>query len=107
MKDQPKLLMIALVQQKKDSINFSKTNSKFCLSLHYNCNESYLYVNKTQIWKFKVKDNISWYNFCLGSVSKEFTKNEQSKLFLNGTVYDFSVDHNSISKVTFSIFTNI
>ena len=31
----------------------------------------------------KVKDNISWYNFSLGSVSKDFTKDEQSEISLN------------------------
>ena len=51
------------------NINFSKSNITFCLSLHYNGDESYLYVNKTDVYKFKAKDNISWYNSCLGSVS--------------------------------------
>ena len=52
------VLMVVLVQQKKISINFSKANAKFCLSLHYNGDESYLYLNKTKIFKFKVKDNV-------------------------------------------------
>ena len=89
------VLMIALVQQKKISINFSKANTKFCLSLHYNGEESYLYVSKTEICKFKAKVNVSCYNFCLGSV-KYFTKDEQSEI--SGTVYDFRVDHSSIKK---------
>ena len=38
--------------------NFSKANTKFCLSLHYNHDESYLYVNETEIYKLKAKDNI-------------------------------------------------
>ena len=54
--------------------------------------------NKTEIYKFKVNDNISWHNFCLGNVSKNFTKNEQSEISLNGTVYGFSVDHSSVNK---------
>ena len=33
------------------------------------------YVNKTEIYKFKAKDNISWYNFCLGSISQDFKMN--------------------------------
>ena len=66
------VLTITTVQQKKNNINFSKANTKCCLSLHYNSDESYLYINKTQICKFKAKDNISWYNFCLGSISKDF-----------------------------------
>ena len=57
-----------------------------------------MYVNKTEICKFKAKDNISWYDFCLGSISKDFTKNEQSEISLNGTVYDFLVDHSSTKK---------
>ena len=47
--------------EKKISINFSKANTKICLRLHYNGDDSYLYVNKTEICKFKAKDNISWY----------------------------------------------
>ena len=57
-----------------------------------------MYVNKTEICKFKTKDNIRWYDFCLGSISKDFTKNEQSEISLNGTIYDFLVDHSSIKK---------
>ena len=48
--------------------------------------------------RFKAKDNISWYNFCLGNVSQDFTKDEQSEISLNGTMYHFSVDHSSIKK---------
>ena len=92
------VLMIALVQQKKHSINFSKVNTKFCLSLHCNGDECCLYVKKTEIYKFKVKDNISWCNFCLESISKDLTNDEESKISLNVTVYDFSVDHSLIKK---------
>ena len=66
--------MIALVHQKKIYISFSKANTECCLSLHYIDNESYLYVNKTEIFKIKVKESISWCNCILGSVSKDFTK---------------------------------
>ena len=79
-------------EEKTFSINFGKAN------LHYNGGESYLYVNKTEICKFKAKDNISWCNFCLGNVSRDFTKDEQREISLNGTVYDFSFDHSSIKK---------
>ena len=50
------------------------------------------------ICKFKANDNISWYNFCLGSVSEDFTKDEQSEISLNGAVYDFALDHSSTKK---------
>ena len=70
------VLMTAPAQQKKSSIIFSKAKIKFCLSLHCNVDESYLHVNKTEICKFKANDNINWYNLCLRSVSKYFTKDE-------------------------------
>ena len=35
--------------EKRISINVSKANTKLCLSLHYNGDESYLYVNKIKI----------------------------------------------------------
>ena len=42
---------------------------------------------------------MSWYNFCLRSVSKDFTKDEQGEISLNGTVHNFSVGHSSIKKI--------
>ena len=39
---------------------------------------------------------MSCYNFCLGSISKDFTKDEQNEIFLNGAVHSFSVAHSSI-----------
>ena len=49
--------------EKKFYINSSIANTKFCLSLHYYGDESYLYENKTEICKFKAKNKISWFNF--------------------------------------------
>ena len=73
------VLMIALVQQKKTNITFDKAKTKYCLNLRYNGDESYLYVNKTEICKLKANDNLSWYTFYLGSASKDFSKDEQNK----------------------------
>lgn len=53
---------------------------------------------KTKICKFRAHDNIIWHLFYLGSVSKDFTKDELSKISLNDTIYDFSIDHSSIGK---------
>ena len=85
-----------MCRRKKIKINFSKAKIKFCFSLHINSDESYLYVNKTEICKFKANDNISVYNIYLGSVSKYFTNDEQCEMSLNSTVYGFSVYHSSI-----------
>ena len=38
-------------------INFTEHNQKFCLSLHYNGANSYLFVNGTEIHKFKAKNS--------------------------------------------------
>ena len=51
-----------------------------------------------QIWKFKVHDDIQWYEFYMGRVSKDFRKDEMSEISLNGTVYDFSIDHSPMEK---------
>ena len=60
---------------------FSKAETTFCLSLHCNGHQSYLFVNKTKTCKFKANDNISWYNFCSERVSKDFTKYEQNEVY--------------------------
>ena len=42
--------------------------------------------------------NIGWYELCLGSISKDFTKDEESEISLNGTVHDFPVNYSSVVK---------
>ena len=77
------------------------------MSLHYNGDESYLYMNETEICKFKGHNNIPWYELCFGSVTKDFTKDEVRGISLNGSVYDFSVDHSPIEKKIYLIFISI
>ena len=63
--------MGALVQQKKKfNINFSKANTKFYCSLHYNADNSYLFVNGKEIFKLNptIKNVNSPTQFCLGSI---------------------------------------
>ena len=48
------ILVEALVHQKTNfSINFSKAKEKFCFCLHYNGDNSYLFVNGKEIFKLK------------------------------------------------------
>ena len=47
----------SLTAEKMYSINFSKDNVKFCLGLYYNGPNIYLFVNGTEIIKFKAKDS--------------------------------------------------
>ena len=63
-----------LSKEKMYSINFTVTGKKFCLSLHYNGANSYLFVNGTEIYKFKAKDSeIVATPLCLGNISKDWS----------------------------------
>ena len=63
-----------LTAEKMYSINFTVTKKKFCLSLHYNGANSYLFVNGTEIYKFKAKDSeIVATPLCLGNISKDWS----------------------------------
>ena len=78
------------------SINFTVTRNKFCLSLHYNEANSYLFVNGTKIYKFKAKDSeIVASPLCLGNISKDWLVDNMKRTGLNGYVYDFSVDYDA------------
>ena len=60
--------------EKKYSINFTMGRNKFCFSLHYNGANSYLFVNGTELIKFKVKDfDIVGTPLCLGNISKDIS----------------------------------
>ena len=61
-----------LTAEKMYSINFTMTKKKFCLSLHYNEVNSYLFVNGKKIRKFKAKDSANASTpLCLGNISKD------------------------------------
>ena len=80
------------------SIDFTENNKKVCLSLHYNGDNSYLFVNGTEIYKFKAKDSeILATPLCLGNISKDFTLDSMKKTGLNGYVYDFNIDYDAIA----------
>ena len=80
------------------SVNFTIQNRKFYLSLHYNEANSYLFVNGTEIIKFKAKDSgITACPLCLKNVSKDWSVDNMKKTELNGYVYGFSVDYNAIA----------
>ena len=70
------------------------------MSLHYNADDSYLFVNGIEIIKFKPdnRNNNFPTQFCLGSISNGFSAIESREVSLNGNMYDFSVNYNSIDK---------
>ena len=79
------------------SINFTVAK-KNCLSLHYNGANSYLFVNGTEIYKFKAKDSkIVASPLCLGNISKDWSTDNMKKTGFTGYVYDFSADQNAVT----------
>ena len=80
--------------EKKYVTNFSEVNKKFILSLHYNGDNSYFFVNGEQELTFKAKDDqILKQNLCLGNFSDNWTVDNTTKTGLCGSVYDFAVDY--------------
>ena len=87
-----------LSAEKMYSINFTVTKKKFCLSLHYNGENSYLFDNGKEIHKFKTNDSeIVATPSCLGNISKEWSVDNMKKTGLNSYVYDFIVDYDAIA----------
>ena len=85
-----------LTAEKMYSINFTVSKKKFFLSWHYNGASSYLFVNGTEIYKFKAKDSeIVATPLCLGNISKDWSVDNMKKTGFNGYVYDFSVDYDA------------
>ena len=73
------------------SINFTVSRKKFCLSLHYNVANSYLFVNGTEIIKFKAKKfKIIANPLCLGNTSEDFSEANTNRTGLYGSAFDFS-----------------
>ena len=87
----------SLSAEKMHSINITKVNTKFCLSLHFNGANSYLFVGGTENHKFTANDpEIVPNNLCLGNVSKDFSASNMKNPGFNGHICDFSVDYDSI-----------
>ena len=66
--------------------------------MHCNGANSCLFVNSTEIIKFRAKDSgFSAYLLCLGNISKDMSVDNMKKTGLKGYVYDISVDYNAIA----------
>ena len=80
--------------------NFTDFGKKFMLSLHYNGDDSYLFVNGWQELKFKTKtDQLVKEKLCIGNLSDQWTTSESEKTGLYGKINDFVVDYEQISGV--------
>ena len=92
------MLEHTLTAEKMHSIDFTVTNKSFCLSLHYNRANSYLFVNGTETYKFKAKDSeILVGTICLGNISKDWSVDNMKRTGFTGYVYDFSVDYEALA----------
>ena len=73
---------------------FTDPGKKFVLSLHYNGDDSYLFVNSRQELKFKCKtDQLVKEKLCIGNLSDQWTTSESEKTGLYGNIYDFLIDY--------------
>ena len=85
-------------QKKRIRLILQKPKKKFRLSLHYNGDNSYLFVNGKEICKFKAKySEIVPYPLCSGKISKDFSVDNMKKTGLYGQVHEFSIDYDVIA----------
>ena len=86
-----------LYAEKMYSRNFTQPSTKFVLSLHYNGDNSYLFVNSKQELKFKTKtESLVKEKLCIGNLSDKWSTSESEKTGLYGNIYDFVVDYEAI-----------
>ena len=82
--------------------NFTEPNKTFVMSLHYNGDNSYLFVNGGEELKFKVKtfNNEMKQNILrLGNLSSNWSSANSTKTGLYGSVCDFAVDYSPVDSV--------
>ena len=88
---------ITIYAEKMYYRNFTDPGHKFVLSLHYNGDDSYLFVNGRQELKFKAKtDQLIKEKLCIGNLSDQWTMSESEKTGVYGNIYDFVVDYKPI-----------
>ena len=75
--------------------------------MHYNGANSYLFVNCTEMYKFKAKDSeIVASPLCLGNISKDWSTDNMKITGFNEYVYDFSVDYKATDVDILKTFIN-
>ena len=83
--------------EKKFYRNFTDFGKKFMLSLHYNGDDSYLFVNGRQELKFKAKTyQLVHEKLCIGNLSDQWTTTESEKTGVYGKIDYFVVDYEQI-----------
>ena len=77
--------------------NFTDPGKKFIISLLYNGDESYLFVNGRQ--EINLTDQLVKEKLCIGNLSDQWTASESEETGLYGSIYDFVVDYEHIVSV--------
>ena len=86
-----------LYAEKIYSQNFTQPSTKLVLSLHYNGDDSYLFVNGKQELKFKAKtENLVKEKLCIGNLSDKWSTSESERTGLYGNIFDFVVDYEAV-----------
>ena len=86
--------LMKLHYMQKKCQNFTQPSIKLVLSLHYNGDNSYLFVNGKQELKFKTKtENLVKEKLCIGNLSDKWSTSESEKTGLYGNIYDFVVNY--------------
>ena len=78
-------------------VTMTQPSKKFILNLHFNGDDSYLFVNGKQELKFKAKtSHLVKEKFCIGNLTDKWTTSESEKTGLHGNIYNFVVDYEQI-----------
>ena len=73
--------------EKMYSPNFTVANKTLCLSLHYNGDNSYLFINGKEVIKFKAKKQSLVGQLLLGNISADFNQADRKLTGLYGYIY--------------------
>ena len=76
-------------------VNGSQVNKKFILYVHYNGNNSYLFINSVKQFQFKAMSSLNLSNpLTIGNISTNFpNQTDYKKGALHGDIYDFLVSY--------------
>ena len=99
MKEIPFVTNGSFVSPEKKNISYSKAKSIFCLSLHYDSDNSYLFVTGKEIYKSKASNKNNFPSkFSQGSITNEFNSDNLNEIYFRDNMFDFSIDYITIDK---------
>ena len=84
-------------KEKGYSVNLDREKLKVCLSVHYNGDDSFIFLWMGKMYKFKSDKNFSS-QFFLGNTSEKCDTIKSKEISFKGSAYEFSVDYGSIDK---------